>query len=66
MKRPALSNEAEMLAAIFGEGPKPCAETLRRWRKRRIIPFYKFPKGIFYDIEAVREQIEKRQLVRAR
>lgn len=53
-----------LLAELFDETERPCTQTLLRWRTRRIIPYYKIGAEIWYDIEKVRDALNRKALVK--
>jgi hypothetical protein len=59
-----LTNQ-QLLEALFPAENRPSVRTLSRWQKRRIVPYYKIGNRVYFDLSAVREKLNKKNLVRA-
>lgn len=61
-----LATEAQMVAAVFTPVARPSRRTLLRWRKNRVIPFFKIGAGIYYDVEQVRKALHRKNHIQHR
>lgn len=43
--------------------PPPSLRTIREWQARRVIPFYRIGVRVYFDPEAVREHLRRRNQV---
>jgi hypothetical protein len=55
-----------LLAALFTEDCRPTVRWLRTQTKNRNIPFIKLGGLVFFNVEAVRDTLEKKKTIRAR
>jgi hypothetical protein len=53
-----------LIDELFEEGQRPCVRTIERWRARRIIPYYKIGAEVWFDLDKVRDALNRRALVK--
>jgi hypothetical protein len=51
---------------LWEEQCRPSLRTIHAMKKRRDIPYVKIGRLVFFDVDAVRESLDKRNTVRAR
>lgn len=61
-----LVNGEKLIEAIFPPGTGPTLRTLQNWRRRRIIPYFQICRNVYYSVPAVREALERKNLIRSR
>lgn len=60
-----LLTNRQLLDALFPEDCKPTVRTLSRWQKKRIVPYFKIGNRVYFDLDAVRDKLSRKNLIRA-
>jgi hypothetical protein len=60
-----LVNGPRLLEILFPEDCRPTLRWLQRQQKARVVPYYKIGHHVFFDVPAVREKLERKNLIRA-
>ncbi len=55
----------QLIEDLFPVNCRPSMRTFKRWQARRIIPYYKIGQRVYFDPVAVREKLEKKNIVHA-
>jgi hypothetical protein len=55
-----LVNAQTLLAELFPEESRPSTRWLDHQRSRRLIPFYRISRLIFFDVDEVRQSLRER------
>lgn len=54
-----LVDAEELRRRLWAANCRPGLRTIRRWQKQKIIPCIRIGRGIFFDLQQVRESLKK-------
>jgi hypothetical protein len=60
MNSEKLVTRDELLGTVFSDEARPCLRTFETWRRRKVIPFVRVGRKIFFDPGAVRQALATR------